>query len=309
MNEDFDAFATFARFLNFTRAAGDLHISQPALHLKVRNLERQLGCKLYDRRGRALVLTSAGERVARYAKEGIDRHEILLRDLHGEANFSTVRLASHDAGFLHILPDAIHAFWNSSHRPLRLLHYPSEELITVVLDKLADVAVTVIYHADPLIERVPIARYPICAVLRADHRLAGRSTLRLGDLAGEKLIVTAQGTAYREMVSRNLAEAGVPCEVALETNSAHLMHHFALMGVGIAIRSYSAKLEDGLVAVPIGGFPELEFAAVFLHETARDEAVMHLVRLICEHAPRVPTSRSSRSSKDTHEPDSDRRAM
>jgi DNA-binding transcriptional LysR family regulator len=294
MNEDFDAFATFSKFLNFTRAAGELHISQPALHLKVRNLERRLGRKLYERRGRALVLTPWGERVARYAKEGLDRHEVLLRDLHGESLCSTIGLASHDAGFLHILPEAIRAFWDSSHRPLRLLHFPSEELVAVVLDKVADVAVTVLSRTEPQLHRVPIARYPLCAVLRTDHRLASRTALRLNDLNGEKLIVTAQGTAYREMVSRNLAEAGVQYEVALETNSAHLMHHFALMGVGIVVRSYSARLEEGLVAIPINGFPELEFAAVFLHETARDDSVMRLVHLMCELAPKVPARASSR---------------
>ena len=243
------------------------------------------------------MLTPWGERVARYAKEGIDRHERLLHDLHGESSFSTIRLASHDAGFLHILPNAIHAFWSTSHRPLRLLHVPSEDLVPVVRDKLAEVAVTVLYHADPQLERVPIARYPLYAVMREDHRFASRSVLRLADLSGEKLIVTAQGTAFREMVSRNLAEASVPYEVALETNSAHLMHHFTLMGVGIAIRSYSARLEEGLVAIPINGFPELEYSAVYLHETSRDEAVMQLIRMICEHAPAMSARSATRARR------------
>ncbi|WP_433478061.1 helix-turn-helix domain-containing protein [Spirillospora sp. CA-142024] len=60
------SFAVFADHLNFTRAAEELHISQPALHVKVQKLAENLGRPLYTRQGRRLTLTSTGEQVARF---------------------------------------------------------------------------------------------------------------------------------------------------------------------------------------------------------------------------------------------------
>jgi DNA-binding transcriptional LysR family regulator len=285
VTEDFEAFATFARFLNFTRAASELNLSQPALHLKVRNLERSLGRKLYVRRGRGLALTPWGERVARYALDVHGQHAQLLRDLAGETPNTPIRLASHDAGFVHVLPGGIHAFWQTSNRPLSLLDLPAETLVSALRDKEADLVVTGVHSAERGLARVVIARYPQVAILRDDHRLASRTTIRLTDLAGEHLIVTPRGSGYREMISRNLAEAGVRWDVALETNHAHFMHIFTKLGVGIAIRSVVSRLEEGLAAVPIVDLPELEWSALYLPENSSDESLMDLVRLICEHAP------------------------
>src|SRR5437763_11199612 len=72
-------FVVFADHLNFTRAAKELHLSQPALHVKVRNLTAQIGQPLYRKEGRNLVLTPAGEAVSRFGRQVEDQ----LRDLLG----------------------------------------------------------------------------------------------------------------------------------------------------------------------------------------------------------------------------------
>ncbi|MEV6816381.1 LysR family transcriptional regulator [Micromonospora sp. NPDC051296] len=58
------SFAVFAEHRNFTSAAAVLHISQPSLHVKIRKLATALGVELYERDGRRLTLTAAGERLA-----------------------------------------------------------------------------------------------------------------------------------------------------------------------------------------------------------------------------------------------------
>jgi DNA-binding transcriptional LysR family regulator len=63
------AFAAFAEHLNFTTAAAQLRISQPALHVKIRKLGAALGVELYERHGRGLVLTEAGQRLAEFARD------------------------------------------------------------------------------------------------------------------------------------------------------------------------------------------------------------------------------------------------
>lgn len=63
------SFAVFADHRNFTSAAAALNITQPSLHVKVRKLAAALGTALYERDGRTLVLTPAGERVAAFARD------------------------------------------------------------------------------------------------------------------------------------------------------------------------------------------------------------------------------------------------
>ncbi|HBQ14955.1 MAG TPA: transcriptional regulator, partial [Myxococcales bacterium] len=69
------AFVVFAEHLNFTRAAEALHLSQPALHVQVKKLGEQLEVTLYERRGRALVLTDEGREVLAFGRELLARCE------------------------------------------------------------------------------------------------------------------------------------------------------------------------------------------------------------------------------------------
>ena len=70
MNLDaLNAFVIFSRTANFTRAAEQLHISQPALFVKIRNLADELGVRLYTKRGRELLLTDQGTELARFGRE------------------------------------------------------------------------------------------------------------------------------------------------------------------------------------------------------------------------------------------------
>jgi DNA-binding transcriptional LysR family regulator len=67
------SFAVFAEHLNLTRAAAELRISQPSLHVKIRKLADRLGRPLYRRDGRRFELTPGGVAVARFAREQQER--------------------------------------------------------------------------------------------------------------------------------------------------------------------------------------------------------------------------------------------
>ena len=77
-------FAVFAAQLNFTRAAAQLHRSQPAVHARVGRLAEALGVALYRREGRGLALTPGGRRVAAFARETGERAEAFLAALRGD---------------------------------------------------------------------------------------------------------------------------------------------------------------------------------------------------------------------------------
>jgi len=96
--------------LSFTRAAAELHISQPALHVQVRKLGDEVGRPLYRRSGRALVLTREGEQVAAFAREIRERGAAMLEQVRGEAASSPVVLAAGHGAFVYLLGPAIRRF-------------------------------------------------------------------------------------------------------------------------------------------------------------------------------------------------------
>src|SRR4051812_19491459 len=86
------AFAAFAHWRSFTAAAAELHVSQPSLHVKIRKLTTALGVELYQREGRGLVLTPAGERLADFARDSLRQVDDFLADLSSDVRL--VRLAA-----------------------------------------------------------------------------------------------------------------------------------------------------------------------------------------------------------------------
>src|SRR6516164_9268361 len=84
------SFAAFAEHRNFTTAAAALCISQPSLHVKIRKLAAALGTDLYERDGRSLVLTAAGQRLAAFALDSRARSQEFLATLGGEPAVVTI---------------------------------------------------------------------------------------------------------------------------------------------------------------------------------------------------------------------------
>src|SRR4029079_5069445 len=100
------SFRVFAEELNFTRAAARLHISQPALHVQIQKLAASLRVAVYERAGRALLLTPAGHALLGFARESERRTEAFLASL-GRATPRTVVLAAGEGTLLFVLRDAI----------------------------------------------------------------------------------------------------------------------------------------------------------------------------------------------------------
>src|SRR5262245_47798292 len=134
------AFTIFADHVNFTRAARQLHISQPALHVQIKKLAEAVGRPLYRRTGKALSLTPEGKRLAAFGREVQERDRTVLEELRGESLSGPVILASGQGAFLYLLGPAIRRFPKEKW-PLRLVSMPGPEAIEAVRDAKAHLCV------------------------------------------------------------------------------------------------------------------------------------------------------------------------
>lgn len=254
------AFEVFAEHRNFTTAAAVLRISQPSLHVKIRKLARGLGVQLYERDGRRLVLTPAGERLAAFAADGARRAEEFLRGLDGGPGTLTVTAGR--GAFRWVISKAIRNI-SAEGRRVRVLTADREAALAALSDGRADLAV-IGYDPPPRhLDAVQIHRYPQVLLVDSAHPLAGRGKLRLTDLEGMDLVVPPADRPHRRALDRALLDAGVRWQPVAEVEGWDLLVHCTVMGIGATVVNGCVPTPDGLTAVPIVDLPAVRYWAVW----------------------------------------------
>ncbi|MFI7540330.1 LysR family transcriptional regulator [Actinoplanes sp. NPDC049599] len=277
------SFAVFAEHLNFTRAAADLHISQPALHVKIRKLAQALGRPLYHRTGRRLVLTADGEAVARFARAHDERLAHFLAEFAGAAPRRPVVLAAGQGAYLYLLGDTIRAVLAEAPTRLRLINCDHRQMLAAVRTGQAHLGVSVLEVLPDDLTAVELATYPQTLLVSEGHRLARRRTVTLPDLAGASLVVPPRHRPHRVLLERALAAAGAEWTVAVEAEGWPLISHFVALGVGLAIVNGCVPAPPGLVARPVADLPPVTYHVVHQPAALTDPRVAGLLDRIRPH--------------------------
>ncbi|WP_305785614.1 LysR family transcriptional regulator [Symbioplanes lichenis] len=274
------AFAVFADHLHMTRAATALHITQPALHTKLKALARQLDCTLWEHQGHRLVLTPEGEQLARFARDQQERLTAFLDELHEVPASRPVVLAAGHAAYLHILGDAVRSTLTARPGSLRLLHTHRHDMLDAVRAGRAHLGVSALDVLPADLTVAKIASYPQVLLTPADHHLATRRSITLADLDGADLVVPPPTRPHRANLERALRGADVHWNVAVETEGWPLMIHFASLGVGLAIVTGCVTAPHGLSAIRIRDLPPITYYAVHRDGALRDSRTQELLRTI-----------------------------
>ena len=254
------SFAVFADTLNFSESARLLHISQPALHAKVRKLSEQLDAKLYLRVGSALQLTSAGEQVARHARELLLLNQRFVKGLAQGQEQAVVSLAAGEGAYLYLLGKALSQFSGPGASPhLQLLTRNRDASVQAVRAGQAQLGIAPLGAVPADLHAVRLTVVGQVLVLPRAHALASRRSVRLRDLQGAQLIVPPAGRPHRELLGRLLQAESVSWQPSLEADGWELMLRFAQFGFGLTVVNACCRIPKGLVAVPLQGYPPLEY--------------------------------------------------
>jgi DNA-binding transcriptional LysR family regulator len=269
------AFAVFAEHLNFTHAAAALHISQPALHVKVNKLATTVGRPLYQRHGRVLTLTPEGESVARFARDLDTRMTAFLAEVRDAAAVRPLTLAAGEGAYLYLLGEVIRTF-----RPLKLLNRDSARMLAAVRAGRADLGIGVLEVLPDDVTAVLLASYPQTLVLPADHPLTGHAELTIRDLAGLSLVLPPANRPHRRTVERALRAADVDWTPAIEAEGWPLTLHFVALGVGLSIVNGCVRPPNGFTSREITDLPRVPYYAVHLPDRASDARLAELLTAI-----------------------------
>jgi DNA-binding transcriptional LysR family regulator len=285
------SFAVFADTLNFSESARLLHISQPALHAKVRKLSEQLDAKLYMRVGSALELTRAGEQVARHARELLLLNQRFTKGLAEGQDTPVVTLAAGEGAYLYLLGKALSQFSGPGASPhLQLLTRNRDEAIQAVRAGQAQLGIAPLGTVPADLHAVRLTVVGQVLVVPRTHALASRKAVRLRDLKGAQLIVPPAGRPHRELLGRLLQAESVPWQPSLEANGWELMLRFAQLGFGLTVVNACCRIPKGLAAVPLQGYPPLEYHVFHAADRPPSAHVQRLWTALLAHADHWKTT-------------------
>jgi LysR family transcriptional activator of glutamate synthase operon len=238
-----------AEELNFTRAAANEHVAQPALSQQLRRLEQELGLALVERTTRHVALTEAGQLLVVRARRILAELEAIRSEMEAMRGVDTGHVmigAMHTMGPID-LSLALALFHQRHPRVgLTVREGSSEEMAEMLrVDELdlAFLSVTERIEAHGLGLHQLVSE-ELVALLPPDHRLAGRP-VRMIDLAEEQFISFRPGARLRELLFAAGREAGFEPHVALESNESRRVRRLVARGLGVAILPRSDAEDPG----------------------------------------------------------------
>ena len=253
------AFATVARTGSFTRAAAELHVSQPALTVQVRDLEAALGLKLVDRNTRRVQLTAIG-------RELLPVFERVLGDIRAVAE-NARELAAGDRGTVlvaalpslcsRLIPAAI-ARLKRTHPgvTVRLQDTVALRILAAVRSEEADFGIGSFGSLGAAFETTPLLEDRMVAVMPRNHCLAAKASITLREAAAHPLVLMDTQSSVRAVVEAALLGESASASPAYEVTYMSTAVGFVQAGLGVAILPATALelgLAKGIVTRPIRG--------------------------------------------------------
>ena len=256
-----DVFGALARHLSFTRAANELHLSQPAVSMQVRQLEDAVGLPLYEKIGRKISLTEAGRELYHYSRaigSQLDEMAEVFESLKGL-----------NRGRLHVaVASTVNYF---APRLLGAFHdrYPGIKLNLEVTNRQTLVRMLETNGVDMVLmgqppegiatESEPFMDNPLVVIAPPRHPLAGQRGIPLARLVEEVFVMREPGSGTRQAMERFFAEHGVAVVQGMQMTRNEAIKQAVRAGLGVSVVSQHTielELETGrLTMLDVGGFP------------------------------------------------------
>ena len=292
-----EAFITVARRESFTRAAAELHLTQPAVTRQIAALEVELQALLFDRLGKRIQLTGAGETLLGYAEHILrltdEAREALEELTAGRAGRIAIGAASTLATY--VLPPLLTQF-RQEHPGIELSLRTglSARVRELVLSGVVDIGLVTTEgeptQQDGVLTSESLGVYETVLAVPPGHVLATQLTTTVAELSGEPLLAMTTGTNLRTYAEHILADAGVAARVAMELDSVEAIKRMVEAGLGISLLprvAVASEVAAGrLVALTLTGVPLPERHIVLLRR--RDKQVtVPLLAFIAQATSRV----------------------
>lgn len=239
-------FEAVARHLSYTRAAEELHLTQPAVSMQVKQLERMVELSLFELVGRRVHLTQAGRALLTHSRSMLSK----LRDIEAEVH----RMRGVDGGSLNIcVAPTVNYFATRLLADFRA-RYPSVDINLTVAER-AELTKRLASNEPDLaligkpapgmrVEAVAFMDNPLIVVAHPRHKLANKANIPLEDLNGEAFILREAGASARDALTRLLDKHNIEVATVCESANTEIIKQRVEAGLGLALLSkHTVELE------------------------------------------------------------------
>lgn len=254
-------FEAVARHESYTRAAEELHLTQPATFTQVKQLEEALGTPLMERIGKQIYLTDAGRAAHATCQEvlgSIERLEMRLADMRGlkrgRLSLAIVTTAKY------LIPRRLGEFCARHPGIEASLTVTNREKLLARLSANADDLMVLGTPPEGMdIVAIPFADNPLVVLARHDHPLADRADIPLERIAEEPFILREKGSGTRLATEKHFAAHKLALRVRMELGSNEAIKQAIAGGLGISVLSQHTLALEGpsglLKPLDVSGFP------------------------------------------------------
>ena len=274
-----------AKLGSFTAAASHLLLTQPAISLQVKALEKELGERLFDREGRGIRLTHAGKILFGHAEDLVEKLDEIARVATELKDVERGRLAlgASDTTSIHILPQLLERYV-AAHPAVELSISSSfsSEVARRLRDGGLDLGIVTHPLTDDRLESEPLFSQELVLIVSRSHRWARRRRIELDTLDAERVILLETGSSTRSHIDALLSARGVEFRPAMELSNFEIIKRYVEAGLGLSLVPSSAvdRGRDRLVAIPITSAPTIEVGIAY----RRGQALTHAARAFLDLA-------------------------
>lgn len=255
-------FYTVVQRQSFTGAAIDLHLTQPAVSLQVKTLEKDLGLPLLERGGPKLRLTQAGEALYRCAisiLHATDEAERSIAELR-EATKGKLILGANTTGGMYLLPRIVRAFMELYPETEVIFQIESTEwLCEKILENAVDMGLVGGPTEDHRFGVEPVCLDHLALIVSPSHPFARLAKVSLKDLENQPCILPQPNSRTRQFVESKISEAGIKLQVVMQLFGTEAVKKAVEANLGFGfVSEYAVEQESVLEILRIVPIKKLE---------------------------------------------------
>jgi DNA-binding transcriptional LysR family regulator len=253
-----EAFYLVVKKKSFTRAAEELNVTQPAVTIQVRSLEKSLNLKLIQHLRKGVHLTEAGEILHQYAEKIfglVSEADEKMKDFK-KLMKGTLRIGATKSYARYIMPSLLSEFQRRFPRIKVILDEGnSEDMARSVVEMKNELALIAQLNLDRKIKSAFFSTIEFVLVASPEHRFSQRKSISLRELNGEPVILREKGSGSRAAILRKFQEYGIWPSVIIEASSLDFIVDYVKQNKGVSFMfepDIKGELEKGtLKVIPI----------------------------------------------------------
>lgn len=255
-------FEAVAHNHSYTRAAEELHLSQPAVSMQVRQLEDAVGLPLFERLGKQIVTTAAGRELYQYSRainRSLSEMEEVMESLKG-INRGSLQIAV--ASTVNYFAPRLLAVFHKRYPGIGLrLDVTNREMLVQMLDSNSvDLVLMGVPPKNVDVESEAFMDNPLVVIAPPDHPLASRRQIPIERLAEETFVMREAGSGTRQTMERFFSERGLSIRHGMQMTRNEAVKQAVRSGLGLSVVSlHTIELEletRRLVMLDVAGFPD-----------------------------------------------------